>query len=80
MVVHRMLKDGSTLKMVWWYLAAVDEGVEAGAAEKQFEVTWVDFEEAGRLLSFGSDREVIGKAAQILKMTFGDGAWSSSLG
>ena len=69
MVAHRMLKK-DVLKIVWWYLAIVEEGAEIGKAEKQFERVWVGLEEAQGLLTFESDREVVKKAAEIWKATY----------
>jgi 8-oxo-dGTP pyrophosphatase MutT (NUDIX family) len=72
MVTHRVLKDG-TMKIIWWYIAAVDENAEAGLAEHQFETEFLDFENAPKTLTYQSDREIVEKAVEIFHNTKGMG-------
>jgi 8-oxo-dGTP pyrophosphatase MutT (NUDIX family) len=73
MVTNRVLKDG-TIKIIWWYIAAVDEDAEAGLAEHQFETDFVDFENAPEILTYQSDREIVEKAIEIFRNTQGMGS------
>jgi 8-oxo-dGTP pyrophosphatase MutT (NUDIX family) len=70
MVGHRVLGDGK-MKMIWWYVAAVDEDAEVGEGEAEFESELFGFEEVLSKLTFRSDREVVAKAVEIFEETFG---------
>lgn len=68
-VTHRMLKDG-TPKIVWWYVAAVDEDTEPGNAEAHFETQFFDMDTAAGMLHFEDDRGVVAKAVEIYKVSY----------
>ena len=70
MVGHRTLRDGK-MKMIWWYVAAVDEDAAVGEGEAEFETGLFGFEEVVSKLTFLSDREVVVKAVEIFEETFG---------
>ena len=70
MVDHRTLRNGK-MKMIWWYVAAVDEEAEVGAGEAGFESHLFEFEEVLDRLTFQSDRELVAKAVEIFEETFG---------
>lgn len=74
-VTHRVLKDG-TLKIIWWYVASVDDNAEAGKSEDKFEAQFFGIEEAAKKLKFESDRDVVEKAVEIFKASYivGDGS------
>ena len=59
------------MKMIWWYVAAVDEEAEVGKGEAEFEAEMLGFEEISDKLTFQSDREVVAKAVEIFEETFG---------
>nr|POE63375.1 hypothetical protein CFP56_04278 [Quercus suber] len=62
--------EGSQVKFIWWYLAAIrgsraDEGVASQDGEEQFEARLFDFEGALERLTYQSDREIVRKAVEI---------------
>ena len=59
--------EGRNVKIIWWYIAAIDEAAEVGAGEEQFDVRLVSFEEAVGLLTFEDDREIVRKAIEIIE-------------
>ena len=59
------------MKMIWWYVAAVDEEAEIGKGEAEFEAEMFWVEESLDKLTFQSDREVVAKAVEIFEETFG---------
>jgi hypothetical protein len=71
MVAQRRLQDGK-MKFVWWYVAAIDEEAEVGEGEAEFESRLFGFDEAGGMLMFWDDREVVAEAVRIFKETLGE--------
>ena len=59
------------MKMIWWYVAAVDEDAAVGKGEAEFESGLFGLEEVVSKLTFLSDREVVVKAVEIFEATFG---------
>lgn len=70
MVAHRILGEGR-MKMIWWYVAAVDESAAVNKGEEEFEAGLFAFKEVVRVLTFQSDREAVAKAVDIFEETFG---------
>lgn len=70
-VMQRVLKDGS-MKMIWWYIGAIDESADVGKGEAEFKSRLFGFEEALEVLTFQSDREVVMKAIEVFRGTFGE--------
>lgn len=68
MVTHRILEG--RLKIIWWYMAAIDEEAEQGGAESQFSAQFFTFDEALQALTFATDREVVQRAIEIFNTTF----------
>ena len=69
MLTCRHLHGNGCLKLIWWYVAAIDESVEVGPGEEQFKTRLVGFEEALGLLTFENDREIVRKAMEIYDET-----------
>ena len=69
MVTHRMLREGN-IKIIWWYIAAIDEETEQVDGESHFKARWFAFDDALGALTFEADREVVRKAIEIFKTTF----------
>ena len=72
MVTMRQLGDGSVndVKIIWWYIAALDDGVAAGCdggAEEEFMPEFFPLEEAVEKLSFQNDRAVLQKAITLVE-------------
>jgi hypothetical protein len=77
----RTLPGDRGIKMIWWYIAIVDEkegiGGERGvAAERadyeQFESIWAPADSAGERLTYGDDKELVDKAWELVKGTYVD--------
>ncbi|KAK1980830.1 NUDIX domain-containing protein [Colletotrichum cereale] len=66
MLTTRSLDGGAGMKLIWWYVAAVEagngtkEGTEGG--EAQFEASFFGCDEAVEMLTFESDRKVLRRA------------------
>ncbi|KAL2820451.1 NUDIX hydrolase domain-like protein [Aspergillus granulosus] len=70
MVTMRQLGGDGTndVKIIWWYLAALDEGVIAEAAgEEEFTPQFFPLEEAVEKLSFQNDRAVLQRAISLVE-------------
>lgn len=67
----RNLKDGS-LKLIWWFVAAVNEEEPVGQHEKdKFDVGFYSYDEALEKLTFKDDRELVNKAIELVNSTVG---------
>ncbi|KAM0707742.1 hypothetical protein Q7P35_004391 [Cladosporium inversicolor] len=69
MLTCRHLHGNGGIKLIWWYIAAIDESAEVGPGEEQFETRLVGFEEALGMLTFENDRDIIRKAMEIFDET-----------
>lgn len=67
MLTCRQLKDGKDVKLIWWYIAAIDETAEVEGGETQFRAQLVGFDEAADLLTFEQDREIVRNAIAIFE-------------
>ena len=65
MLTCRHLHGDGGIKIIWWYIAAIDESAEVGPGEEQFKTRLVGFEEAVSILTFENDREIVRKAMEI---------------
>lgn len=74
MLTCRHLHGDRGIKLIWWYIAAIDESAEVGPGEEQFITRLVRFEEALSMLTFENDREIVRKALRIFDET--KGLWS----
>ena len=68
MVTHRMLEEGS-IKIIWWYVVAIDEEVAAGVGKAQFETQLFGFDEAFETLTYQLDQNVVRAAIDIVNRT-----------
>jgi 8-oxo-dGTP pyrophosphatase MutT (NUDIX family) len=68
----RHLKDRS-VKLIWWYIAAVDEDSmnTKQMGEEAFEVEFYDYEEVLKKLIFEQDRDLVRRAIEVVKETYG---------
>jgi 8-oxo-dGTP pyrophosphatase MutT (NUDIX family) len=69
MLTCRHLHGDGGIKLIWWYIAAIDESAEVGTGEEQFKTRLVGFEEALSMLTFENDREIVRKAMEIFDET-----------
>ena len=66
MLTCRQLRENEGMKLIWWYVAAVDEEAAVGKGEEQFEASWFSFEQGLSHLTFEVDREVLREAIRVL--------------
>ncbi|KAL2882975.1 hypothetical protein SGCOL_001665 [Colletotrichum sp. CLE4] len=74
MLTMRELDGGARVKLIWWYVATLEEGaaVETAGGETQFSASFFGLDEAVQKLTFEDDRGVLRKAIQlIMKTTLG---------
>jgi 8-oxo-dGTP pyrophosphatase MutT (NUDIX family) len=67
----RHIAEGN-IKLIWWYIAAVDEDVEFNAETQEndkFAVELFGYKEAVEKLTYQMDREIAQKAIDIMKNT-----------
>ena len=69
MLTCRHLNGDCGVKLIWWYIAAIDESAEVGRGEEQFNTRLVAFEGAVSMLTFENDREIVRKAIEIFGET-----------
>jgi 8-oxo-dGTP pyrophosphatase MutT (NUDIX family) len=69
MFTCRHLEEGCAVKLIWWYIAAIDETAAVECGEEQFNVRLFDFEEALCMLTFENDRQIVRKAIQVFENT-----------
>ncbi|KAF4442555.1 NUDIX domain [Fusarium acutatum] len=55
------------MKVIWWYVAAVDENKTVENCEDEFEVEWYGYEEALEKLTFQNDRELVARAIELIQ-------------
>ncbi|MCJ1383516.1 hypothetical protein MMC17_006630 [Xylographa soralifera] len=67
-ITIRELSGGQNIKIISWYVAAIDEqnGEEIGFGEDQFEVGFFDYEKVLKKLTFQADRDVVQRAMDIV--------------
>ncbi|KAG8529857.1 uncharacterized protein KY384_005338 [Bacidia gigantensis] len=67
----RHLQPEGDLKLIWWFIAVVDEDKapegERGPGEEKFSVEFYGFDEAVEKLTFKMDRELVQRAINIVK-------------
>jgi 8-oxo-dGTP pyrophosphatase MutT (NUDIX family) len=66
--------EGKGVKVIWWYVAGIDECVEVERGEAQFRARLVGFREALELLTFEQDREVLREAIAVLGVSHASSA------
>ncbi|KAK8244862.1 NUDIX hydrolase domain-like protein [Phyllosticta capitalensis] len=62
----RELGGGGGLKLVWWFIAVVDEAEAPAAGEAMFQPCFLPCHEAVQKLTFPGDRETLEKAIEII--------------
>ena len=55
------------MKIIWWYVAAVNGDEAVGEGEEQFKATWFRFNDALSRLTFESDRDILREAIRIVE-------------
>ncbi|KAJ5909046.1 hypothetical protein N7495_001728 [Penicillium taxi] len=59
------------IKLIWWFVAAVNEDEPVGQHEHKFEVEFHSYDEVLEKLTFKDDRELVKKAIELVKSSGG---------
>ena len=69
----RHLDPGGDVKLIWWFIAAVDEDTvpnEDRPGEEKFNVEFYSYEEVVKKLTFKMDRDMVQRAIDTVKATY----------
>lgn len=55
------------MKLIWWYIAVIDEETLPGVPEDQFGIGFFPYEEALQTLTYQLDRDVVQKAISVFQ-------------
>jgi 8-oxo-dGTP pyrophosphatase MutT (NUDIX family) len=68
MYTLRQLPPGEGVKMIFWFVAAVDENNPvANAGEASYKVAAFDYEEAMNKLTYDNDRRIVAQAIELVE-------------
>lgn len=70
----RHLSEDSNIKLIWWFIAAVNEAAEMNTerpGEEKFDVKFFNYKEALEKLTFQYDREILRNATELVRVTYG---------
>jgi 8-oxo-dGTP pyrophosphatase MutT (NUDIX family) len=68
MFTFRPLAPGNGVKLIFWFIAAVDEtDLSTGKGETMFQATSFSYEEAVEKLSWDTDRDVLNEAVRLVE-------------
>lgn len=70
----RRVGAGGDVKLIWWFVAVVEEsggGDGEARGEEQFEVGFYGYREAVERLTFQGDRELVEQAIALVQGTYG---------
>lgn len=73
MLTHRILPRNNGIKLIWWFIGAIDEDKPLLKGEEMFSAKLFSFEEAINTLTFASDRDLVAQAIEIYEGTYGSG-------
>ncbi|KAF5974563.1 hypothetical protein FBULB1_7750 [Fusarium bulbicola] len=62
----RRIGEGE-VKLIWWYVAAVNENETVGRCEDEFEVEWYGYVEVLEKLTFQNDQELVARAIELVQ-------------
>jgi 8-oxo-dGTP pyrophosphatase MutT (NUDIX family) len=73
MGTFRQLAGGLGVKVIWWFVAVLDDGSEErGPGEETFRIQFFDCKEAEQKLWYETDREVFRNALAIVESTMAE--------
>ncbi|KAK4570257.1 hypothetical protein LTR86_002337 [Recurvomyces mirabilis] len=58
------------VKVIWWYIGAIDESAAKARGEEVYEAVLVTFEEALRMITYEDDRRVVREAERIFEHSY----------
>ena len=70
--IRRLDAEGN-VKLIWWFIAAVEEGKapkEERPGEERFEVVFYGYEDAVSKLTYQGDRELVEQAIAMVEATY----------
>lgn len=67
----RQLEGPANLKIIWWYIAAIDENTGIGHGEEKFNAKLFTLDEVISRLTYETDRDIVRKAIAIFEDTYG---------
>jgi hypothetical protein len=59
------------MKIIWWYIAGIEEGRGIARSEEQFGAGLFSFQEAVEKATFESDREVLREGIRVFEASYG---------
>ena len=65
------LVGAKNLKLIWWFIAAIDEREEEKACEDGHDRLLLGYQEALKRLTFREDREIVEQAIRMVDATTG---------
>ncbi|EFR01294.1 hypothetical protein MGYG_04299 [Nannizzia gypsea CBS 118893] len=66
MLSIREIKERSSIKLIWWYIAELEKNVQTMDGEAEFISEFFSYDEAIRRLTFQGDRDVLIKAVSLV--------------
>lgn len=66
MVTMREMNDGAHMKIIWWYIAKVDEFTSPDKAETPFAPQFFPIRDAVQKLTFDGDRKILDRAIKLV--------------
>ncbi|VUC20064.1 unnamed protein product [Clonostachys rosea] len=68
-------RGDSEVKLIWWYVAAVDETVSPvkSAEKERYAAEFFSYSDVLEKLTFRTDREMVKKAIEVVENTYGHG-------
>lgn len=72
MITHRILPRGGGIKLIFWYIGAIQENAPLLKGEVDLSAKLFGFEEALATLTFASDRDIVRNAIEIFEETAAD--------
>lgn len=67
MVTVREVDGKKNVKIIWWYIAEVEDRVSGGVGEEKFIPEFFDNKDAVEKLTFQGDREILKRAVELVE-------------
>lgn len=58
------------MKLIWWFIAAIDEDAPLLKGEDIFTPKLFEFEDALSALKFADDRDIVARATEVFEATY----------
>lgn len=70
MLTHRIPPGDQGMKLIWWFIAAIDEDAPLLKGEDIFTPKLFEFEDALSALKFADDRDIVARATEVFEATY----------